>query len=462
MMIGRRNGGTSRDDRSAGPGSFARPGAPSHLFRSVWNARLRVERSASVMLFTSRWTLARKSSRARLRHGDRAAGSGAVRRGGATSNGALTDAQSCARLIDDSRRARVARERARAAAVSGFYSSGALLRRVRASAPRPAPLPSAPRGRVAMRDPRPRGRPPRGRLPGVRVVPPAEAGSRRPPDVSSRRAIRRRWPRTTIPQARTTSRRPRPSARTTPSRARTTPRWTTSSGSPGRWRRRGARASSRRHRSTEAERMRRDLAHVDLDPARRDDDVHDDDDDDDWDWDPDPPGVPASGGGSSSESEPALFPSSDLDPPAHHPPALLSPSRWAPGPATAPTAWTTTTATHSTSSTSSHWSRRPARRDPNDELAFDPPGLPLDGSARRAGPYHDEPSRRDLQRHPHCLVPATSSPCGACAWATSSSRVRRRRRDARAGAHARPRQRPATRRRGALVLFTRLHPAVRR
>ena len=64
MMIGRRNGGTSRDDRSAGPGSFARPGAPSHLFRSVWNARLRVERSASVMLFTSRWTLARKSSRA--------------------------------------------------------------------------------------------------------------------------------------------------------------------------------------------------------------------------------------------------------------------------------------------------------------------------------------------------------------------------------------------------------------
>ena len=82
-------------------------------------------------------------------------------------------------------------------------------------------------------------------------------------------------------------------------------------------------------RSTEAERMRLDLAHVDLDPARRDDDVHDDDDDDDWDWDPDPPGVPASGGGSSSESEPALFPSS-ASTPSHHPPALLSPSRWAP------------------------------------------------------------------------------------------------------------------------------------
>ncbi len=84
-------------------------------------------------------------------------------------------------------------------------------------------------------------------------------------------------------------------------------------------------------RSTEAERMRLDLARVNLDPARRDDDdVHDDDDDDDdWDWDPDPPGVPASGGGSSSESEPALFPIS-ASTPSHHPPARENPSRWAP------------------------------------------------------------------------------------------------------------------------------------
>ena len=252
------------------------------------------------------------------------------------------------------RGARESRELARRQFQS-FYSSGALLRRVRASAPPPAP-PSAPRGRVAMRDPAPGAY-----RPGA---PPRASGSSPPGGVAPAARVSSETRYSAAVAADDDPSGPDDLAATAPLRAHYA---FAGADDPAlddvEWLARALEAARSQglvaeDRSTEAERMRLDLAHVDLDPARRDDDVHDDDDDDDWDWDPDPPGVPASGGGSSSESEPALFPSS-ASTPSHHPPARGSPGAGRPGPATASSSWTTTTATRTTSSTSSHWSTAP-------------------------------------------------------------------------------------------------------
>ena len=90
MMIGRRNGGTSRDESIGGTRVVrATRGAvaplPERLERAPARRTVRVRDAVHVALDAREEIVAR-----RLRHGDRAAGSGDVRGAGATSDGALT------------------------------------------------------------------------------------------------------------------------------------------------------------------------------------------------------------------------------------------------------------------------------------------------------------------------------------------------------------------------------------